>query len=154
MLALCCRKYCRRGRVWGNARQIFRGAFISMQSWGLVYFFFLVSSHGNSVRKVLRYLSCLFMICSPAKCNAKHEKVFVVVFFPSGKQVYWSQTWAKSAGIHSQLRGGSDPVAEDQIYLIAVHITVVTYQVPYIAWLFCVITVVNTGFCAVVRFLS
>lgn len=45
-------------------------------------------------------------------------------------------------------------MAEDQIYLIAVHITVVTYQVPYIAWLFCVITVVNTGFCAVVRFLS
>jgi len=52
------------------------------------FFFFLVSFHGNSVKKVLRFLSCLFTLCSPAKRNLKHEKVFVAVFFPSGKQVY------------------------------------------------------------------
>lgn len=51
---------------------------------GFGVFFFLVSFHGNSVKKVLRFLSCLFTICSPAKGNVKHEKVFVVVFFPSG----------------------------------------------------------------------
>lgn len=137
MLPLCCRKRCRRGRVWGSACQIFLGAFIVMQSWLGLGFFFLVSFHGNSVKKVLRFLSCLFTICSPAKGNVKHEKVFVVVFFPSGKQVYWSQTWAKPVGIHSQVKGVSDSVAEEQIYLIIVlDITVFTYWVPYIAWLF------------------
>lgn len=45
-------------------------------------------------------------------------------------------------------------MAEDQIYLMALHITVVTYQVPYIAWLFCITTVVNRGIHAVARFLS
>lgn len=138
MLPLHCRKCCWRGRVWGSACQIFLDALIIMQSWGFgLVFFFLVSFHGNSVKKVLRFLSCLFTISSPAKCNAKHEKVFVVVFFPSGKQVYWSQTRAKPAGIRNQVKGVSDSVAEEQIYLIIVlDITVVTYWVPYIAWLF------------------
>lgn len=71
-----------------------------------------LSFNGNSVRKTFRVLSCLFTVCSPAKRNAKHEKVFAVVFFPSGKQVSCSQTRAKPAGIHSQVKGVSDSVAE------------------------------------------
>lgn len=55
----------------------------------------------------------------------------------------------KPAGIDSQVKGVSDSVAEEKMYLIIRDITVFTYWVPYIAWLFFfflfVITLVNLG---------
>lgn len=81
------------------------------------FFFPLVSFHGDSVKNILRFLSCLFTICRPAKCSVRPEKVFVVVFFPSGKQTSWSQTREKPAGIESQVKGLSGSVAEEQTFL-------------------------------------
>lgn len=52
------------------------------------------------------------------------------------------------------MKGVSNSVAEEQIYLIIVlDIAVFTYYVPYTAWLFVlVVTVVNGGLCAVPGF--
>lgn len=80
------------------------------------FFFPLVSFHGDWVKNILRFLSCLFTTWRPAKCSVRHKKVFVVVFFPSGKQAHWSQTREKPSGIESQGKGVNGSVAEEQIF--------------------------------------
>lgn len=55
------------------------------------------------VQKVLRFSSCLLMVCSPAEYSLRHAKVFVAVCSSNTKQVCCSQTGAKPA-VTEQLR--------------------------------------------------
>lgn len=139
-----------------NACQVFLGAFIHKQKWWLFSFFFnLVSFYG---KKVLRFLSCLFTICNLAKCDIKHTKTFVPVFFAREKEIQQNQTQVKLIEVHGQVQGISDPVDEEWIYGIVVPDSMVCaylgtgWSCTWHSFICCFI--VNWNLCAVKRSLG
>lgn len=122
---------------------------------GCFLFFNLVSFYG---KKVLRFLSCLFTICNLAKCDIKHTKTFVPVFFAREKEIQQNQTQVKLIEVHGQVQGISDPVDEEWIYGIVVPDSMVCaylgtgWSCTWHSFICCFI--VNWNLCAVKRSLG